>query len=46
MSVEAFENMSRMTLIYKIEEGIRELDCDEKISADEAIGILEESLDL
>ena len=46
MSIEAFENMSRMALLYKIEEGIRELDRGEKISADEAIKILEESLGL
>lgn len=46
MSIEAFENMSRMALLYKIEVGIRELDRGEKISADEAIKILEKSLDL
>ena len=44
--MESWEDMSRASLIHRIEEGIRELDRGEKMSVDEAMTIIEENLDL
>ena len=43
-NMESWEDMSRASLIHKIEEGIRELDRGEKMSVDETITIIEENL--
>ena len=44
--MESWEDMSRASLIHRIEEDIRELDRGEKMSVDEAMTIIEENLDL
>ena len=45
-NMESMEDMSKSTLLLRIEEGIRELDHGEKVDLDEAIAILEERLAL
>ena len=44
--MESLEDVSKSTLLLRIEEGIRELDHGEKVDLDEAIAILEERLAL
>ena len=45
-NMESLEDVSKSTLLLRIEEGIRELDHGEKVDLDEAIAILEERLAL
>ena len=45
-NMESLEDVSKSTLLLRIEESIRELDHGEKVDLDEAIAILEERLAL
>ena len=45
-NMESLEDVSKSMLLFRIEEGIRELDHGEKVDLDEAIAILEERLAL
>ena len=45
-NMESLEDVSKSTLLLRIEKGIRELDHGEKVDLDEAIAILEERLAL